>query len=250
MAAAAASEAAATKAKKLSKEAFEAGERSLSEDLKQFFKLFEESTLEGSQAAARKMKKIAKRQTKHSQMVLLFHSLYFLARSDSVMLSWPNSPLLVMLQFVDPSVMLGNELASVTLLHDLADLAAPSDISTHENQLTLAKQLIEHGANVNAVPIPNGKTPLHHACSSNAVTNLDFVELLLKKGADPNFQDSRGATPLMCTVPGAPGAAKFLLNWPTTDANIAARSGESFLARVRRTICIKHFSNQFFFCAH
>jgi hypothetical protein len=48
------------------------------------------------------------------------------------------------------------------------------------------------------------------------VTNLDFVELLLKKGADPNSQDHLGGTPLTFTKKFAPGAAKFLLNWPTT----------------------------------
>jgi hypothetical protein len=68
------------------------------------------------------------------------------------------------------------------------------------------------------------------------VTNLDFVELLLEKGADPNALDYLAETPLMYTIPGAPGAAKFLLNWPTTDANITTRSGASFLAVVRSTI--------------
>ena len=40
----------------------------------------------------------------------------------------------------------------------------------------------------------------------------------------------------MYTTPFAPGAAKFLLNLPTTDANITDRSGASFLDRVRLTI--------------
>jgi ankyrin repeat protein len=101
----------------------------------------------------------------------------------------------------------------ITPLHQLADLAAPSDYSTHVNQLILAKQLIEHGANVNAVSCPEGKTPLHEACSSYNVTNLDFVELLLEKGANPNAQDYLGQTPLFYTIKDAPGAAKFLLNW-------------------------------------
>jgi ankyrin repeat protein len=48
------------------------------------------------------------------------------------------------------------------------------------NQLILAKQLVEHGANVNAVSTPHGKRPLHKACSSGNVTNLDFVEYLEK----------------------------------------------------------------------
>jgi hypothetical protein len=92
-----------------SKEVFERNECSLDEDWKQFFKLFEDSTFEGSPAAARKMKKIAKRQTKHIQKFLLHHSLHFLVRSNLKMLSWPNSPLLVMLQFVDPNVPYGDE---------------------------------------------------------------------------------------------------------------------------------------------
>jgi hypothetical protein len=45
----------------------------------------------------------------------------------------------------------------------------------------------------------------------------------------------------MCTTKLASGAAKFLLNWPTTDVNITTRSGASFLARVRNAV--KHFSN-------
>jgi hypothetical protein len=117
----------------------------------------------------------------------------------------------------------------------LADPAAPSDYSTHQNQLILAKQLIKHGANVNAVST-QGNTPLHEACYLGVVTNLDFVGLLLEAGADPNTQDPQGLTPLMHTIPAAPGAAKFLLNWPTTDANIATRSGESILDRVRSMI--------------
>jgi ankyrin repeat protein len=79
--------------------------------------------------------------------------------------------------------------SSVTLLHNLADLADPSEFSTHVNQLILAKQHVEHGANVNALTSPGGLTPLHKACFSGNVINLDFVEYLLGEGADPNTQD-------------------------------------------------------------
>jgi hypothetical protein len=99
------------------------------------------------------MEKITKWQTKRKQKFLLFKSLIFLVRSDTKMLSWPNSALLVILQFVDPNVMI------VTPLDDLATLAGPSDYSTHENQIVLAKQLIEDGANVNAVSSPPIETP-------------------------------------------------------------------------------------------
>jgi hypothetical protein len=220
------------------KEEFEINERKLDEDDQRFFKLFQESTFEESRAAALEMKKFAKRQTKQNQKFLFYHSLRVLLRSDSEMLSWPNSPLLVMLEFVDPNVLFGGEQeTSLTPLHVLADLADPFEYSTHENQVILAKQLIEHGADVNAVSIPHGRTPLHNACSAGVVTNLDFVELLLEAGADLNAQRNHmELTPLGHTTPDAPGAAKFLLNWPTTDANITTGSGEFFLTTVRSLI--------------
>jgi ankyrin repeat protein len=89
---------------------------------------------------------------------------------------------------------------------------------------------------------------LHQACYALNVTNLDLVELLLKAGADPNAKDNVGFTPLMCTTMGsdldahAPGVAKFLLKWPTTDVNITDRSGVSFLAKVFNAV--NHFSNK------
>jgi hypothetical protein len=205
--------------------------------MKRFFRLFTESTFEGSRAVAREMKKIANRQIKEDQKFQLFHSLGVLVRcSNSEMLLWPNSPRLVMLHFFDPSVLLGDGETRLTLLHRLADLADPFEYSTHKIQLILAKQLVEHSANIIAVSIPDGITPLHTACHDGNVTNLDFVELLLKAGADPNTQDHLGLTPLMYTMPNAPGAAKVLLNWPTTDANITTRDGRSFLAVARLAI--------------
>jgi hypothetical protein len=227
-------------------ERFGRNDRSLDGDRKLFFKLFEESNFEGSRAAAQKMSKIAKRFTKNNQKFLLFHSLNSLIRSSNLeMLSWPNSPLLVMLQFVDPIVLLGDEETKETPLHYLATQLHHSNYSTHENQLILAKQLIEHGANVNAVSTPHNMTPLHLACYAGFVTSLDFVELLLVEGADPNAQDVFGTSPLMNTVELAPGAAKFLLNWPTTDVNITNRSGESFWVSVR--IAVEDFSHRITF---
>jgi hypothetical protein len=159
------------------------------------------------------------------------------------MLSWPNSPLLVLPQFVDPNVLCGDATLEededhdrLTPLQHLTHLADHRDFSTHVNQLILAKQLIEHGANVNTVTIREGNMPLHIACAGSSVTNLNFVELHLREGADPNAQDPLGHTPLMCTTIEAPGAVKFLLNWPTTDANITNQFGASFLALVRAMV--------------
>jgi hypothetical protein len=86
------------------------------------------------------------------------------------------------------------------------------------------------------VLIPHSKTPFHNACFAGNVTNLDFIEYLHEVGADPNARDCLWKTPLFYTYPHAPGAAKFLLNWPTTDANLSSRSGVSFLAGVREVI--------------
>jgi hypothetical protein len=225
------------------KEQYKLEERSFNEPVKQFFKLFQESTLEGSRAAALEMTKIVRPQEKENLKFLFFHSFYLLVRCDSEMLSWPNSPLLVLLQFLDPNVLSGDEgtpLAQgevrTTALHYLADLADPFDYSTHKNQLILAKQLVERGADVNTVSRPKRDTPLHKACSAVNVTNLDFVQYLLEVGADPNVQDHRGLTPLMFSGSCAPSAAKFLLNWPTTHVNVTTRSGGSFLDSVRSII--------------
>jgi ankyrin repeat protein len=99
----------------------------------------------------------------------------------------------VWLQCVDLNVLFGEQLQGSEMpLQYLACRAHPSEYSTHENQLILAKQLIEHGANVNTVS--NGETLLHIACSGRNVTNLDFIELLLEEGADPNAQNSIGYT--------------------------------------------------------
>jgi hypothetical protein len=237
------------------KEEFETNQRIIDEDedAKNFFLLFREgSTFEESLPALLYMQQIADRQPEQNYRLLLHHSLRLLIRSDPNKLSWPTSPLLVMLEYIDPDVLLGDEddvwqegENNETLLHLLADLADSFDYSTHDNQVILAKQLIEHGANVNAVSVPKNETPLHAACYSGSVTNLDFLELLLKNGADPNARDRTGNTPLMFTLPLAPGAGKFMLNWPTTDVNIPARSGESFLSRVREVI--EHFSNKLTF---
>jgi hypothetical protein len=152
-----------------------------------------------------------------------------------------------MLQIIDSNVLFGDVIRDEdapleenetreTPLHHLADLANPSDYSTHVKQLILAKQLIEHGADVNAVSIPHGMTPLHKACFVGNVTNLDFVEYLLEVGADPNIQEHLGMTPLMYTLLDAPGAAKFLLNWSTTDDNVTSFYGMSFMGGILRAV--------------
>jgi hypothetical protein len=122
------------------KAVFKEGFLCLTEDGLQFFKLFLESTKDGSRAAALEMSKIAKRQTEYNQMALLFISIRLLVYSDSEKLLWPNSPLFVLLQFVDPNVLSPaadhdaseEDHSREPPLHMVADLADPSDYSTHK----------------------------------------------------------------------------------------------------------------------
>jgi hypothetical protein len=207
-------------------EHFQGAERGFDEDMKRFFKLFTESTLEGSKTAAREMKEIAARQTERTQRSMFYYGLSLLMRTDSEKLRWPNSPLRIMLYFVDANL----ELATgMTPLHHLSYQRDPKDHSFHKNQVILGQQLFRHGANANLGTLPAGLTPLHSACNSSVVTNLDFIQLLLENGASPNAQDVDGMTPVMYTLDMAPGAAKFLLEWctpSTTDIDIHIRTNQ------------------------
>jgi hypothetical protein len=160
---------------------------------RRFFDLFFESQGDTDHTdTIRKMKKILFKKSRLNRQAILFRSLYVLSQLPSAMLKLPTSPLKVVLQFVDASVMLnclgpngGNNGRGVTPLYCLAQMSDPSKEDTLENQCILAKQLIEAGANVNArAQHAWGKsTPLHAACSGACCTNLDFIQLLLNHGA-------------------------------------------------------------------
>jgi hypothetical protein len=205
-----------------------------------FFQFFKESTTRAaSKAAARKMKKFV-RQSNYPPDYFWFRSITLLLRADSKMLLWPSNPFIVLLEFVDPDLLWESQEKEddmrSTMLHWLAEAADPNDIKVQENQLILGRLLIRRGANVNSVTYPHSATPLFNACHSANTTNLDFIQLLLDNGANPNIQNFLGESPLMCTVQMAPSAAKLLMEWPTTDVNLTAKSGKCILAMVRNTI--------------
>jgi hypothetical protein len=157
------------------KESFQAFELSLGEGDKRFFRLFrlfEESAEDGRRKTGRgaKDEEICQKSDQARQEGSDITVCTFVRSSNSEMLSWPNSPLFAMLYFVDPNGLFGS---SVTLLHSLVDMADPIEYSTHLNQLILAIQLVEHGANVNAVSSTLGEKPLHKAYFAGNVTNLD-----------------------------------------------------------------------------
>jgi hypothetical protein len=62
-----------------------------------------------------------------------------------------------------------------------------------------------------------------------------LLNIFLEEGADPNAQDHRDRHRWMRYCSTCLGAM-FLLNWPTTDANITTRSGLSFPVRVRQLL--------------
>jgi ankyrin repeat protein len=139
------------------------------------------------------MKEILLKESRFNRQIALFHSLQILSQLPSKILKLPTSPLKIALQFVDASVKSSpgpnmDDGRGSTPLHYLAELSDPDQEHTLETQCILAKQLIEAGANVNARAQRNVYkiTPLHNACRSDIPTNLDFIQLLLDHGADPN----------------------------------------------------------------
>lgn len=69
---------------------------------------------------------------------------------------------------------------------------ALTDAASHGNT-TIAKLLIEHGADVNVRSKADGRTALHTAAADGY---LDFVILLLESDADYTVRDFEGLTPL------------------------------------------------------
>jgi hypothetical protein len=214
---------------------------------KRFFDLFFETLGDTDHTdTVRKMKSILLKVNRFNRQVILFRSLSILSQlTPSKILKLPTSPLKVALQCgVDASVMScpGKNMddgTGFTPLHWVAEMSDPSKEHTLKNQCILAKQLIEAGANVNARAqrLMTKITPLHCACSSKNCTNLDFIQLLLDHGANPNAQNSDGKTPLHWTAGYAPGAAKFLLTYSEkTDPDILTNDGQSFLAIARHSI--------------
>ena len=91
-------------------------------------------------------------------------------------------------------------------------------------------------------------TPLHLACASDFVTNLDFIQMLLDNGADPNLQSTLGETPLMCTWRFAMSAAKLLLTYDYSksssgpiDVNVQTSNGSTMLGGIRNSIRKFHY---------
>jgi ankyrin repeat protein len=190
------------------------------------------------------MKNILRLFSAQERVRVMFQSLSVLVYQASRILGLPTSPLLILLDEdfgLDPNTPFHQDSdgSSSTLLHFLAESLDPTLPITWKNQVILGRQLLTRGANVEGRGDCDRITALHVACSSGSLTNLDFIELLMEHGADPNALSSLGRTPLMRTVPFAPGAAKFLLTHYSdrVDSNMRAMNdGKTFLTMVRECI--------------
>lgn len=174
---------------------------------------------------------------------LLFQSIGILLGLDSDTIAQPTSPVLVLLESgVDPNFLSHPwggppDDSSSRLLHMLVGCTAPN-VDIMERQIIIARQLIEAGADVNAVngPALGKNSPLHNACFSGRCTNLDLIKLFLDHGANPNLGNCMGQTPLMMTLEMSPSAAKLLLTYPyesspapAIDINVRANDRSLYL---------------------
>jgi ankyrin repeat protein len=109
-------------------------------------------------------------------------------------------------------------------LTPLAAVVAEGRYQGRESQLNVIRELLAHGAKVNAQDT-DGCTPLHYA-----VINMDaaMVELLLEAGADPKIADKGGDTPLALAETWYP--RNDVLN--ALGAHVADLPEEAILARI------------------
>lgn len=106
------------------------------------------------------------------------------------------------------------------------EASATSDTVTHANEclfeilkhpwqhidMNTAIQMLDDGADVNALYEPAGYTPLHYAALKHHGYDTTLTELLLARKADVNAVDKQGATPLIFAArKGAPALVKILL---------------------------------------
>jgi hypothetical protein len=167
---------------------------SMPENCKKLYELFR-ATVPNEETRLKQMVKIVKRIPMVHKEWLVFQSMAILQCFSVKSLEQPTSPLLVLLGDggVDPSFLSHDidiktpDETSTTPLHFLTSLTIP-DFDKMKRQVCIAKQLIEHGADVNARAGTawGSHSPLFTTCHSSICTNLDLIKLLLDNGADPN----------------------------------------------------------------
>jgi ankyrin repeat protein len=91
------------------------------------------------------------------------------------------------------------------------------------NDLKQVRSLLDQGPNPNYIDDDSDNLLINAAIYSSA----DCMKLLLKKGADPNFKNALGETPLMFSVPNE-AKTKILID-NGADINAKANSGNTVL---------------------
>ena len=134
----------------------------------------------------REMKRVFDMVPKPERVEFILLLLPKLVCSPTKLVQRSTSPLAVLLGdggLVDPNAISAAD--GRTALLYLPECSA-GDASSAENQVTLARQLIEAGADVNrrAGTGDGSRTyPLHTACHCKNITNLEYIRLLLDNGA-------------------------------------------------------------------
>lgn len=101
-----------------------------------------------------------------------------------------------------------------------------------------AEQLIEQGADVNFKD-SIGYTPLHHAVSLGA--SIEALDFLIEAGADVNAVNNQGETPLItATTYNKREIIKYLANHPKTDLDCQDKKGNTALHHCVKTTYYKH----------
>jgi hypothetical protein len=192
--------------------------------MQQVFHIF--MSKDESDEAYHNMKELLLKEPLWRRQTAVFQSLFILMRLDKEMALMRTSPLMVCLHAADcdpnylsrpPPTRGPRDDTGSTALHWLAEMADPEIYTTHEIQIILGQQLLEAGAEVNAVAGSGlgHVTPLHRACASDTVTNLSFIRLLLEHGANPNARTvPQGETPLMHSMECSMSAAKIPISNP------------------------------------
>lgn len=123
---------------------------------------------------------------------------------------------------------LGQGFAQSDLEYQLARAACDGDV-------TKVEQLLDGGVNPNCGQDFAIGTPLSCAAFHHSQKNLEVMELLLEKGADPNLQTKDGWTPLMklaVTVPDRKGVVEEMIRIllkAGADVNIRGKEGKTAL---------------------
>lgn len=107
---------------------------------------------------------------------------------------------------------------------------APLHLAVDWKTTEAARFLLDKGAQVDVVASKGGHTPLH---SATLTGNRNMVQLLLDRGANPNFRDNDGRTSLHHAVAGGRDAIVLLLLEKGGDVGIVSKRGMTPLGLCR-----------------